>query len=273
MNHSVNDKYMGTVLRNGILGHLWFDGTWMPVLSGSAEDGDAGGDEGEGDDGGESDDDDDDDTAKGKKKAKGKDDDDEDDKEDWENASPASIKRAFRQATDRRIKIKALNDTVTAKDAELATANAKIADLEKNGTGDPKLKEQLSERDKTIDKLTKENADLKTSVAEGSINKQLEEAIAEFKLTDTVKRVRGILQADDSLEVDDGEIVNLSRSIKRLIKSGELRAKKVSSGDENTGDESGASRSSGSPMRRGNSVRTVSNEEALKKKYPALSGR
>jgi len=270
--------YMGTVLVNGVLCHRWLDGTLLPLLAGGAGD-DDGGDDGDGDDDGAGDDGDDegdgDDDAKNKKKSAKDDDDDDDDDDDLSKHKSASVRRAYRQATERRI---ALRDERTAhaatKERETALI-AEVADLKKNGAGDEKLKASVLKAEKERDDALAEVAKMKTEKAETAINSEIEDVIKELDVTQSLKMVKGLLREDGLLTFDEnGELEkDLTRSIKKFVKNGELTVKKKNvSDDEDEGDESGApARSSGSPMRRNGSVRTPGNEAQLKKKYPALN--
>jgi len=273
--------YMGTVLVNGVLCHQWLDGTLLPLLAGGAGDDDGGDnddDDGDGDgdkdDSDDSDDGDGDDDAKGKKKS-AKDDDDDDDDDDLSKHKSASVRRAYRQATERRI---ALRDERTAhaatKERETALI-AEVADLKKNGAGDEKLKASVLKAEKERDDALAEVAKMKTEKAETAINSEIEDVIKELNVTQSLKMVKGLLREDGLLTFDEnGELEkDLTRSIKKFVKNGELTVKKKNvSDDEDEGDESGApARSSGSPMRRNGSVRTPGNEAQLKKKYPALN--
>lgn len=284
--HSANElttnPYLGTTLINGVLCHRWFDGTVIQILAGGAGDddgdgdGDGADDDADGDDDGDKDgddgDDDDDDKTKGKKKSGKKIDDDDDD--DDKGKTP-SERRAWRQAADRRIKLRTANATIGERDTEIVALKAEVADLKKNGAGDDKLKGSLAKAEKERDDALAEVKTMKATIADTAVTAEIEEIVKELNITQSVKMVKGLLQVEGKLKIgDDGEVEeDLTRSIKRFIKNGELNVKKKSaSGDEDEDeDESGApSRSSGSPMRRGGGVRTVPTEKQLAKKYPAL---
>jgi len=272
--------YMGTVLVNGILCHQWLDGTLLPLLAGGAGDDDGGDDDdgdGDGDadsDDGDDDGDEDDDDAKAKKK-KVKDDEDDDDDDDLSKHKSASVRRAFRQATERRITIKARDKTIADLTAAAVEKDAKLAKYEKDGAGDPELKAAKEKAEKERDEARAEVVTLKADNADKALNSEIEDIVTEMKIVQSVKMVKGLLREEGKLKFDsNGELEeDLTRSIKRFVKSGELTVKKKNvSDDEDEGDESGApARSSGSPMRRAGSVRTPGTESQLKKKYPALN--
>lgn len=283
--HSADDTaniYMGTTLIRGRLFHQWFDGALLPVLTGGAGDGDGDGGDGDGDgdddgDGGDDDDDEDDhnltDEAKAKRAAKKAKKDDDDDDDDQSKMSP-SARRAFRQAAKYRVANKALAGKLEEANTALTAANAKLAKYEKDGAGDPELKKANETLTKERDDARAEVKTLKAKDISHGINKQMEEAVEEYTLDIKPKMLRALLDSEDLLTVDDeGEVEDLARSIRKLLKSGDIKKKAArgSDGDDDGGASSGGS--SGSPMTRGgrNTKSTKTATADLIKKYPALA--
>lgn len=278
--HSANElnanPYLGTTLINGVLCHRWFDGTVLQIFAGGAGDADdsGGGDDGDADgddsdDDTDGDDDDEDDDPKNKKKK----DDEDDDDDDGEKGKTASERRAYRQAASRRIALRTEKEAHATTKTELSAANAKVAKYEKDGAGDPELKAAKEKAEKERDEARAEIVTMKAEAANIALNGEIEEIVKEMNITQSVKMVKGLLQVEGKLKFDDdGELEeDLTRSIKKFIKNGELTVKKKNASGDEEEDESGApSRSSGSPMRRGGGVRTKPSEAQLAKKYPAL---
>lgn len=267
--HSVNDNtwYLGTSLINGRLCHRWSDGTVLPTLSGSADDGDDGdGDAGD-DDGDDGADDDDD----------GEDGDDEDgDEDDERKPSAKSANKAHRDAAKYRTRLRDERTAHTATKEERDALKAKVEKYEKDGVTDETTKAKLTEQETELKELRAFKESVLAEKAEQSQTSQVKEHLDDIKDGNDPDYVILKLKKAGLYKVDqDGDIEDLEPNVKKLFKIGAL--KKVTSGDDdNDGNDTGragASRS-GRPVNSGQRRKKDGYDKAkLAKKYPALRDR
>lgn len=257
--------YTGCLWRDGRWCHTWSDGTALPVLSGrdeGDEDEDDDADSGGADDG-DGDEDDDDEDDKGVKNPRIK-------KLSDENAKYRNQRNNVRKERD---------DART----EATTLKAKISDLEtqlKDGGSDEKLKSRVTELEGQVKSIGDERDDLKGKldkangeIAKVNVNSQIEDVAKRLKVKEPVKIVRYLLEDAKLLTVDeDGDVEDLERNIKKLLKSKELNVLSEDDEDDDDDDESasGGSRSSGRPMNRPKKKGDGLDRTTLEKKFPAL---
>lgn len=256
----------GTVVRC----HVWDDGTELPVLVGFDGDDDSGDDDGdEGDDEGDEDE---------------NDEDDDDDEDDPDKIKDPKRRRAAKQAASYRIQRNKARQERDELKTKLTEASDKIKQLEKDGAGDDALKTKISDLEKERDELKAEVDRLSKANRAVSIERQVRDTVKDEKLNlkEDTDYVLWLLDKQGMLDVDeDGEVEDLAKNLKKLVKSGKLHVVDDDDEDDDEADEegdgkdkagtSGTAKKSG---RRDAGRRRTSKEDhsraALEKKYPAL---
>jgi hypothetical protein len=260
--------YIGTGLVNGIFCHRWLDGTSSPVFRGGATDGNSDGDgggDGDKSDGDESDDEDDDDEDDDSGKSK-------DDEKKPDN-------RLSRENAKYRIRAKERTAQRDAAIAERDEARAELEKLKKDGVTDEATKKRLQELEDEVKTLRAERAKAQAERMEADLERSVAEALEDLDIDCEADVALSRLRKNGVQPDDEGEIEDLDKHLKRLLKKGVFK-KIVASGDEDEDEDDGDKASSGAGATRSGRPVTSRNgkpkkgaaydKAALAKKYPAL---
>jgi hypothetical protein len=238
--------------------YVWSDGVILPAIFGGDGEGDEGDEGEEGDEEGEDEDEDEDDE-------------DEDDPDSIKNPklrkASKEAARYRRQRNESREKLKKAEESSKDKDTKIKDLEKQIAD----GAGDEDLKKRVGELEEELKGTNEELEKERASNRSTKVGRQVAAACEELRVKEDPEIVEVLLQRNDMLEVDDdGEVDDLERNIKRLIKKGKLT--ELSEDDEEEDDE----RRETSGSRSGRSFKPKKTKKgnldkaALEAKFPAL---
>jgi hypothetical protein len=295
------DEYLGiqrmTVDGVEVPTHVWSCGLTMPVIAGGDGDGSGGdggqggagtgaggngtgsgsgsgdgGQGGSGGDGGQGGDDDDDDI-------------DLDDPDAIKAIKDPKRREAAKQAAKYRVRA---NERTKERDEAVKRAtdlDAKVKDLEqklKDGSSDSELKGRVTTLEAEVTRLTGERDALQKKVEDSqgklqkvAVSRQVADAVTELKIEESADFVMFLLDTSGQLSVDDeGDVEDLSRNLKKLIKAGKLKV--VSDDGEGSSGGGGGNASGSSSSSKGHNGPKGSgglDRAALEAKFPALRGR
>lgn len=232
--------------------HAWSDGTVLPVLVGF-DDPDP-----------DPDPDPDDDP----------DDDDDDDADDPANIKDPKLKAASQEAAKYRVQ---RNEARSARDAlrtEVADLKTKLKEAETKGAGDESLKTRIAELEAEVKEKDTKLSELGSELKGTKVARQVASAVADLKIKDDPKYVLFLLNQEGLDETDeDGEIEELPKILKRLIKSKDLKVRTDEDEDDDDPDDDtpqSSGRSSGRTMNGKRKSKADLDRATLEKKYPAL---
>lgn len=258
--------HLGVRWIDGAWSNVWSDGVVLPILSGGApEDDDDTGNEDENDDDENEDEDDDDDDEGEDDKDKGK----------KKKLSESERQRLSREAAKYRTQRNTAREARDEARAKITTLEAKVSDLQKKvdaGGSDDSLKERVAELEKTLSEREAELDKERKTNRSTSIDRQVSSAVSDLKIKEDADMVRYLLEKNEMLEVDDesGDIEDLEKSLKRLIKRGKLTVVSDEDDDDDDDEDDKPSSSGRSRSKSRDKSKNGLDRESLTKKFPAL---
>lgn len=206
------------------------------------------------------------------------DDDDDDEDEATKGIKDPKVKSKIKELSDEAAKHRvSRNKARTERDearTKLAEVTKELEDLKKSGGTDETLKTRNTELETEVAKLKKDLDDANKSIRSSGVERQVSKAVEDLKIDATPKYVIWLLGEEDMLDVDeDGDVEDLQRNLKKLIKSKSLKIVSDDDGDDSDDDDdatSGARQSSSKSFNSKRKGNAALDRKTLEEKYPAL---